>query len=96
MGKHDLKREQFNLMTFFEGYVRNYRKLNFHQLHNGPIQIILNLLKCQYPLSEQTAIAEILSDMDEEVETLAQKLNKYQAIKQGMMQELLTGKRRLV
>jgi type I restriction enzyme, S subunit len=45
---------------------------------------------------EQTAIAQILSDMDEEIEKHTAKLNKYKAIKQGMMQELLTGKRRLV
>jgi len=47
-------------------------------------------------IKEQTAIAKILSDMDEEIEILTTKLNKYKAIKQGMMQELLTGKRRLV
>lgn len=45
---------------------------------------------------EQTAIAKILSDMDTELEKLNQKLNKYKEIKQGMMQELLTGKRRLI
>jgi len=47
------------------------------------------------PLSEQQAIAKILSDMDTEIESLEQKRDKYKAIKQGMMQELLTGKRRL-
>jgi type I restriction enzyme, S subunit len=47
-------------------------------------------------IEEQAAIAKILSDMDEEIEKLTAKLNKYKAIKQGMMQELLTGKRRLV
>jgi type I restriction enzyme S subunit len=45
---------------------------------------------------EQTAIATILSDMDTEIESLEQKQAKYKAIKQGMMQELLTGKTRLV
>ena len=48
------------------------------------------------PLPEQQAIAQILSDMDTEIESLEQKRNKYKAIKQGMMQELLTGKTRLV
>ncbi|MDG5854391.1 restriction endonuclease subunit S [Clostridium beijerinckii] len=47
-------------------------------------------------LEEQTAIAQILSDMDTEIEKLNIKLNKYKDIKQGMMQELLTGKRRLI
>jgi type I restriction enzyme S subunit len=45
--------------------------------------------------SEQQAIAKILSDMDTEIEALKQKQDKYKAIKQGMMQDLLTGKRRL-
>jgi type I restriction enzyme S subunit len=44
---------------------------------------------------EQTAIATILSDMDEEIQTLGQRLVKTRQIKQGMMQELLTGKTRL-
>jgi type I restriction enzyme S subunit len=34
--------------------------------------------------------------MDEEIESLEVKRNKYQQIKEGMMQELLTGKTRLV
>ncbi len=44
---------------------------------------------------EQTAIATILSDMDNELEALTQKLEKARALKQGMMQQLLTGKIRL-
>lgn len=45
---------------------------------------------------EQQAIAEILSDMDTEIEALTQKLEKSRQIKQGMMQELLTGHIRLL
>lgn len=45
---------------------------------------------------EQTAIATILSDMDAELATLEGKLAKAHAIKQGMMQELLTGRIRLI
>ena len=48
------------------------------------------------PLTEQTAIATILSDMDAEIATLEAKLAKARTIKQGMMQELLTGKTRLI
>ncbi len=48
------------------------------------------------PLAEQTAIAEVLSDMDTEIAVLEQRRDKTRAIKQGMMQELLTGKIRLV
>lgn len=44
---------------------------------------------------EQKAIAQVLSDMDSEIEQLEKKLAKYQQIKQGMMQELLTGRIRL-
>lgn len=44
----------------------------------------------------QTRIATILSDMDAEIEALGKKLAKYRQIKQGMMQELLTGRIRLV
>ncbi|MBL0442888.1 restriction endonuclease subunit S [Aeromonas veronii] len=44
---------------------------------------------------EQTAIATILSDMDNELQALTQKLEKVRALKQGMMQQLLTGKIRL-
>lgn len=47
-------------------------------------------------IEEQTAIASILSDMDNEIEALEQKLEKTRQIKQGMMQQLLTGKIRLV
>lgn len=48
------------------------------------------------PILEQTRIAEIFTDMDSEIESLERKLEKYKLIKQGMMQELLTGKTRLV
>lgn len=48
------------------------------------------------PLSEQTAIAAVLSDMDAELAALEQRRDKTRALKQGMMQELLTGRIRLV
>lgn len=47
-------------------------------------------------LAEQTAIANILSDMDKEIEVLKKKLKKIESIKQGMMQKLLTGEIRLL
>ena len=52
--------------------------------------------KAPAELVEQQAIAQVLSDMDSEIEKLEKKLAKYQQIKQGMMQELLTGRIRLV
>ncbi|MFZ1402226.1 MAG: restriction endonuclease subunit S [Anaerolineae bacterium] len=48
------------------------------------------------PVLEQTAIATILSDMDAEIAALEGKLVKARQVKQGMMQELLTGRVRLV
>ncbi len=45
---------------------------------------------------EQTAIANVLSSMDKEIETLNAKLEKYRNLKTAMMQQLLTGKIRLV
>lgn len=54
-------------------------------------------LKIAIPKSptEQTAIAQLLSDMDAEIEALECRLKKTQSLKQGMMQALLTGKIRL-
>ena len=51
-----------------------------------------------YPsdLKEQQAIAQVFMEMDNEIEQLEKKLDKYQQIKQGMMQELLTGHIRLI
>ena len=54
------------------------------------------LIVCIPPtLAEQKAIAAVLSDMDAEIAALEADRTKYESIKQGMMQELLTGKTRL-
>lgn len=45
---------------------------------------------------EQQAIAKVLSDMDSEIQTLESRLAKARAVKEGMMQNLLTGRVRLV
>jgi len=45
---------------------------------------------------EQQAIAEVLKSMDKEIESIEIKKTKYESIKQGMMQQLLTGKIRLI
>lgn len=47
-------------------------------------------------LNEQTSIATILSDMDQEITQLKEKLQKARDLKEGMMQNLLTGKIRLI
>ncbi|HMN14992.1 MAG TPA: restriction endonuclease subunit S [Bellilinea sp.] len=57
------------------------------------------LLEAQLPLpekEEQTAIATVLSDMDAEITVLETRRTKTRALKQAMMQELLTGRTRLV
>lgn len=57
----------------------------------------LGRLKIRVPLvEEQTAIAAVLSDIDAEIAALEAKLLKARSLKQGMMQELLTGRIRLV
>jgi len=48
------------------------------------------------PLAEQRAIAQVLSDMDAEIAELEERREKTKAMKQGLMQVLLTGKVRLV
>ncbi|MBY8275755.1 restriction endonuclease subunit S [Vibrio fluvialis] len=63
-------------------------KLNKSEMER--IEIIVPSAK-----QEQAAIATILSDMDTEIQALEQRLGKTRQIKQGMMQELLTGKTRL-
>lgn len=47
-------------------------------------------------LKEQSEIASVLTTIDIEIEKIADKKNKYQDLKQGMMQQLLTGKIRLI
>ena len=62
-------------------------------LTNGKV---LSMVKILIPsLREQAAIAAVISDMDAEIEALERRRDKMEAIKQGMMQELLTGNTRL-
>ena len=58
-----------------------------------------NLAQVQFdlpPLEEQTAIANVIADMNAEILALEQRRDKVRAVKQGMMQELLTGSTRLM
>jgi len=66
----------------------NRQGLNFGQIKSFLIPLP--------SLPEQTAIAAVLSDMDAEIASLEQKRDKTRALKQGMMQELLTGRTRLL
>ena len=59
-------------------------------------RILSDLYVAIAPLPEQHAIAAVLSDMDAEIAALEARRDKTRLLKQGMMQELLTGKTRLV
>jgi type I restriction enzyme S subunit len=58
-------------------------------------QILSNIEVVLPPLDEQTAIATVLADMDAAIAALEARRAKTLAVKQGMMQELLTGRTRL-
>ena len=58
--------------------------------------VMRNLEICLPRIREQRAIVTILSDMDAEIAALEQRRDKYRALKQGMMQQLLTGQVRLI
>lgn len=72
------------------GQATGSAQLNFGPSHVTKVSIALP------GYVEQTAIATVLSDMDAEITTLEAKLAKARSVKQGMMQELLTGRIRLV
>jgi len=66
-------------------------QLNFGPFHIKKVEILLPPTN-----KEQIVIANILFWMDKEIEALEKSLKKYQQIKTGMMQQLLTGKIRLL
>ncbi|MCB1132923.1 MAG: restriction endonuclease subunit S [Verrucomicrobiae bacterium] len=82
-----------NLKSLHEQYLRVATGMKVY----GVSKAALRDLELPVPtLPEQTAIAAILSDMNAEIAALEAKLAKARQVKQGMMQELLTGKTRLV
>ena len=75
------------------------RKLSTGDGGRGGLNLrLLNSLNVPLPptIEEQQAIAKVLSDMDTEIAGLETRHDKTKAIKQGMMQELLTGRTRLI
>lgn len=88
------------LFAHLFGYVVNNRieKLlagsNYPAISSRDVRMIE--LPCPPTAAEQTAIAAVLSDMDAEIAALEARRDKTRAIKQGMMQQLLTGRVRLV
>ncbi|AWA05907.1 restriction endonuclease subunit S [Aeromonas hydrophila] len=88
---------------FLSQYLKSHRYWNWvvvNSMRSGQPGIngseYASLLIPTPTIEEQTAIATILSDMDNELQVLTQKLEKARALKQGMMQQLLTGKIRLI
>lgn len=67
---------------------------NYPAISSSDVRMIE--LPCPPTVTEQTAIATVLSDMDAEITALERRRDKTRAIKQGMMQQLLTGRVRLV
>ncbi|MDE2875000.1 MAG: hypothetical protein OXQ93_06130, partial [Gemmatimonadota bacterium] len=63
--------------------------------YNRHLKFLIRVRVFLPPRHEQQAIATVLSDMDAEITALEHRLDKTRAIKQGMMQQLLTGSIRL-
>ncbi|MCT7545259.1 restriction endonuclease subunit S [Aliarcobacter cryaerophilus] len=102
LGGHCYSINNFNLeITFFYQLLKNFEnKIMGLRLGSGLPNIQKKALldfRINIPkkIDEQQAIAQILSDMDKEIESLKSKLSKTKAIKDGIMSELLTGKTRL-
>ncbi|MCP5358589.1 MAG: restriction endonuclease subunit S [Pseudomonadales bacterium] len=80
----------------------NYGRELLYSLAQGATRYNLsktNFMKLEVPMPDyagQSKIATTISDMDADIAALETKLAKYQQIKQGMMQNLLTGRIRLV
>ena len=106
-GKFEAYQRTYVLHSFLEDTGFIFHELTNHlmsRLNHGKIgssipyitieQLYAFLLPLP-PLPEQRAIAAVLSDMDAEIAALEAEKHKVEAIKQGMMQELLTGRTRL-
>ncbi len=110
-GRFDVHQRVYAITQFIEGVSGQYIHL-FMSQHFGEwamqntVKATVDSLRLptfqtfhvQLPptLEEQTAIARALSDMDDELISLESRLAKTRDLKQGMMQELLTGRTRLV
>ncbi len=93
-----------NQNSMFLGYLMNDVSVVSQKARLGQGDAVVHIsarnlgqLQIQLPsIEEQRAIAAVLSDMDAEIAALEARRDKTRAIKQGMMQELLTGKTRLL
>jgi type I restriction enzyme S subunit len=92
-----------NQNSLYLGHLLNHETVAVQKARMGQGDAVVhisahNLAKIEIelpPIDEQAAIAAVLSDMDAEIAALEQRRAKTQAIKQGMMQQLLTGRIRL-
>ncbi len=93
-----------NADAMFMGYYCNTAPINAQKASMGQGDAVVHIsaaalsrIEITVPSThEQTAIAAVLSDMDDELEGLEARRDKTRDIKQGMMQELLTGRTRLI
>ncbi len=79
---------------YIQQQVKDNMGATINQITNADIEQFKIVVP--HSLKEQQAIATILTKMDNEITALETKKAKYEAIKQGMMQQLLTGKIRLI
>jgi len=97
--KQEAADPRFIFFHFFEHIVnKQIEKIlagsNYPAINSGDVKSIQ--IPCPPTLDEQFAISEILVDLDTEIQALEQRRSKTAELKQGMMQELLTGRTRLV
>ena len=84
------------LVYLFRSMTAEWRRLMAGSIHNTVYMPVFEQLCVTLPpIGEQIAIAEALVEVDALIESLEQLLAKKRQLKQGAMQELLTGKRRL-
>lgn len=88
------KTKEVDLRFVFEKIQRIQFPLGDHKRYY--ISEYQNILIDTPSPGEQKEISRVIIDMDSEIETLQQQLSKYKLMKEGMMQDLLTGKVRLI
>ncbi|HRH36665.1 MAG TPA: restriction endonuclease subunit S, partial [Catalimonadaceae bacterium] len=96
--QNDFDREYLYYVLGSEFVLTQYKSMaSGSSVLNLNKEVVKNvLIDCPQTLEEQTRISSILGQMDSEIESLEGQLAKAKSLKQGMMQQLLTGKIRLV
>jgi type I restriction enzyme S subunit len=91
------KFDPFYLYHNLDSRYSELRRMSYGEGGRGGLNLsIIRSIKVPLPTrDEQVAIASILSDMDTEISALESRLDKTKMLKQGMMEELLTGRMRL-